>query len=107
VKMDLSNVRVGGISVNTGASTADLTLGPTSQVVSVEFNGGALTTHVHRPAGTPVKVEVSGGFVSLVADGHAYHAVGSASYQTAFDSSGYDIKVNGGACNVTVDTAGG
>jgi len=106
VKMDLSNVRVAGISINTGASTADLTLGPTSQVVPVEFNGGALTTHVHRPAGTPVKVEVSGGFVNLVADGHSYHAVGSASYQTSFDSSGYDIKVSGGACSVTVDTAG-
>ena len=105
--MNLAEVHVTSLQINSGASTDDIILGPTSQIVEVQINGGAVTAHVHRPAGTDVKVDVSGAFVNLVVDGTSYHAIGSAGNGTELGASGYEIKVNGGACTVTVDTAGG
>jgi len=105
--MNLARVHVKSLHINGGASTDDIGLGPTSQVAEVQINGGAVTAHLHRPTGTDVKVAVSGAFVNLVVDGTAYHAIGTVGNGTELGASGYDIKVNGGACTVTVDTAGG
>ena len=107
--IDLPQVKVAAISINTGASREDLTLGPPSGIVPVEVNGGALTVHVHRPSGTEASVAVSGGAVSLNADGTSHHAIGDLNYQSSGfgrASDAYRIKVNGGACTVTLDTSG-
>jgi hypothetical protein len=104
----LANLHVSGLSLNTGASRDEITLGPPSGKVSVQVHGGSLTVRVHRPSETPVSVSVSGGAISLAADGRNYHGFGSQSYSsTGFDSTqdGYRVEINGGACNVTVDTA--
>ena len=104
---DLGSVQVKSIELNTGASREEITLGEPSGVVSVAINGGALTVHVHRPSGVAASVAVSGGAVSLDADGKQSHSIGNASYDspgfgTATDA--YRIEVNGGACTVTLDT---
>jgi cell wall-active antibiotic response 4TMS protein YvqF len=108
--INLPHVKVSAITVNTGASSEDMTLGPPTGIVPVEINGGALTVHVHRPSGTEVSVRVSGGADSLDVDGHNQHGIGD----LAYDSSGfsgasdaYRIRVNGGACTVTLDTSTG
>lgn len=108
-KIDFSQLHASNIKLNTGASQQDITLGPVSGTVPVEVNGGALTVHVHRPQGVPTSIDVSGGAVNLQADGHSYHAVGSARYssdgfEVAVDR--YRITVNGGACTVTLDSTG-
>lgn len=104
--IDLTKVHVTSMTLNTGASREDITLGPPSGTVPVVVNGGALTVHVHRPSGVPVSIQVSGGAVTLTADGHSYHAIGSAGYDSN-DFEGatdrYRIAVNGGACTVTLD----
>lgn len=103
----LAQVHVTGLSLNTGASRDEITLGPPSGVVSVEINAGAVTATIHRPSGTPVSLAVSGGAVNLTADGKTTHAIGSANYESsgfAGASDGYRIQVNGGACTVTLDT---
>ncbi len=105
--MNLAHVHVTSLQINGAASTADISLGPTSQVAEVQINGAAVTAHMHRPAGTDVRVEVSGAFVNLVVDGTSYHAIGSAGNGIELGASGYLVKVNGAACTVTVDTAGG
>ena len=105
--MNLAQVHVTSLQINSGASTDDITLGPTSQVVEVKINGGAVTARVHRPAGTDVKVDVSGAFVNLVVDGTSYHAIGNAGNDTELGASGYQVRVSGAACTVTVDTTGG
>jgi hypothetical protein len=49
---------------------------------------------------------VSGGGVSLSFDGRQTHAFGTVTAQTGdYDSASdrYQIQINGGACNVTVD----
>jgi hypothetical protein len=104
--INLPTSHVTAVQVNTGASREEITLGPASGIVPVEVDGGALTVHVHRPAGVEASVDVSGGAVSLNADGHDSHAVGELKYETPGFSGatdGYRIQVNGGACTVTLD----
>jgi hypothetical protein len=103
----LAPLKVGSIELNTGASREDITLGPPSGMVPITVDGGALTVHLHRPSGTQASVNVSGGAVSLSADGQQYHGFGDQSWQTSGYTSAtdaYRVEVNGGACNVTMDT---
>lgn len=103
---NLSGVHVAGIDMNTGASREDITVGAPSGTVPISFNGGALTVNVHRPQGAAASVTVSGGAVSLSFDGRQSHAVGTLTARTSdYDSATnrYQVQVNGGASNVTVD----
>jgi hypothetical protein len=105
---NLPNVRVGSIDINTGASHEDITLGQASGTVPVTINGGALTVNVHRPRGVAASAAVTGGAVNLNFDGRQSHAVGSVTDKTSdYDgaSDRYQIQVDGGASNVTVDTS--
>ncbi len=106
----LSALKVGSIELNTGASREDISLGKATGMVPISVNGGALTVHLHRPSGTEASVQVSGGAVSLVADGQQYHGIGDESWQSSgFNGArdAYKVDVNGGACTVTMDTSGG
>ena len=107
-RLDFSGMHVGSILLSTGASHDDITLGRASGIVPVTINGGALTVKLHRPSGTAASVSVSGGAVSLDADGNRSRAVGRLSYSTpdfAGANDGYRVEVNGGACAVTLDSA--
>ena len=104
----LSGVHVGSVEINTGASKEDITLGQPSGIVPITVNGGALTVSLHRPSGTAASVAVSGGAVSLKADGRQTHAIGNLSFETSDfggATDGYRLEVNGGACNVSIDTS--
>ena len=105
---NLSNLHVADIALNTGASREDITLGAPSGSVPITVNGGALTVAVHRPKGVAASVAVSGGAVNLTFDGRQSHAVGTVTAQTSDYNSAsdrYQIQVNGGASNVTVDAS--
>ena len=105
--LQLTDVNVNSIESNTGAVRLDISVGHPSRIVPINVNGGALTVGVHRPSGTEVSVQVSGGAVSLTADGHHTGAIGNARWQSdgyANAGDAYSIAVSGGACNVTVDT---
>lgn len=105
--IDFSHLRIRSLSLDTGAGRDEITLGPVSGTVTVQINGGALTVHVHRPAGVAASVAISGGAVSLDADGRSSHAVGDLRYQSP-DYGGaadrYRITIDGGECTVTLDT---
>lgn len=104
----LANVHISGLTLHTGASRDDITLGPASGIVPVQLNGGALTVRIHRPVDTQASVSVSGGAISLLADGRNMHGIGDLSYQSpGFGTSAdaYKVEINGGACTVTLDTA--
>ncbi len=106
--INLPQVHVTGVTIHTGASRDDITLGTPSGIVPVEVNGGALMVNVHRPRGTAASVSVSGGAVTLRADGRDQHGIGDLKYESdGFSSapSGYRVEVNGGACTVTLDTS--
>jgi hypothetical protein len=102
----LAAVHVTSIDVSTGASREDITLGRPAGIVPITVNGGALTVHLHRPAGTAASVQVSGGAVSLDADGEQHRGIGSVGWSSAGSVSGsdaYRVEINGGACTVTMD----
>ena len=102
-----AGVHVASIELNTGASHEDITLGSPSGTVPITINGGALTAIVHRPSGVEASAMVSGGAVNLSFDGRQTHAIGSLAAQTGDYNSAtdrYQIQVDGGASNVTVDT---
>jgi Domain of unknown function (DUF5668) len=101
----LAAVHVRSIEINTGASREDFMLGPPSGAVPMTINGGALTVHIHRPAGAGATVTVSGGAISLDFDGHQQHAIGSVHAESITGPDMYRVEVNGGACTVTMDTA--
>jgi hypothetical protein len=103
----LGTVHVRSMEINTGASREDITLGPPSGAVPITINGGALTVHLHRPAGAGASVTVSGGAISLDFDGHQQHAIGSLHEEALTGPDMYRVEVNGGACAVMMDTAGG
>jgi hypothetical protein len=101
----LAAVHVSSMEINTGASREDITLGPPSGAVPITINGGALTVHIHRPAGAGTSVTVSGGAISLAFDGVQHHAIGSLHEESLTGPDLYRVEVNGGACTVTVDSA--
>ncbi len=103
----LAGVRVGSILISTGAGREDITLGRPSGIDTITINGGALTVHLHRPAGTAASVQVSGGAVSLDFDGHHSRAIGNVGESTQTPKTApdlYRVEINGGACTVTMDT---
>jgi hypothetical protein len=105
----LEHVNVRSIDVNTGASREEITLGKPSGVVPITVNGGALTVHLHRPAGIPASVKVSGGAVNLDADGQAHRGIGNQSWQSAGyegAADAYRVEIYGGACTVGIDASG-
>jgi hypothetical protein len=107
--LKLSAIKVGAIKLNTGASRTDITVGRPTGIVPISVDGGAITLHLHRPSGSEAFVNVSGGAVSLDADGRQLHGVGDESWQSdgyAGAADAYHVDVNGGASTVTVDTSG-
>ena len=105
--INAQHVNVTGLTLNTGASREDITLGAPKAIVPVEINSGAVTANIHRPSGTPTSVSVSGGVVNLTADGKSSHAIGEANFETPGFSSaaaGYRVQINGGACTVRLDS---
>ena len=102
---DFSRLQLSSLEDDTGASREDITLGVPAGNVPVTINGGALTVHMHRPNGSLATVSVSGGAVSLDFDGHQEHAVGEVSAGTS-GTDMYNVRINGGACTVTMDTSG-
>jgi hypothetical protein len=108
--LDFSQVQLKSLSLNSGAARDEVTLGPASTIVPVEIDGGALTVRIHRPQGVAASVDVSGGAVSLNADGERMHGGGHQSYKSPGwlqAAGGYKVEINGGACTVTLDTATG
>jgi len=105
----LAHVNVRSIELNTGASREDITLGKPSGIVPITVNGGALTVHLHRPAGTAASVRVSGGAITLDADSQHHRGIGSQSWQSAGyegATDAYRVEINGGACTVGIDATG-
>jgi hypothetical protein len=106
---NLAGAHITSIEINTGASREDITLGKPAGTVPITINGGSVTAHLHRPAGSAASVRVSGGAVSLDADGQPHRGIGTQTWSSAGAGSAtdsYRIEVNGGACNVTIDATG-
>ena len=103
--LNLANTKVGAIELDTGSSSDDITLGPPTGTVPIKINGGSLSVHIHRPAGSAAFVRAQGGSLSLDFDGRQTHAVGSIEAGSENQEDLYRVEINGGNCDVTMDTA--
>jgi hypothetical protein len=104
--MALSDVKLMALAMNTGGTSADITLGEPNGVVPVSFNGGGLTVHLHRPNDAAASVKVSGAGVSLTFDGRHHGGIGSVEDSSGSGSDRYEVEINGAGCTVTMDTTG-
>lgn len=104
-KLDLTGVQLKSLSLNSGGSTGDITLGAPQGTVPITISGGGLTMHLHRPSDASASVQLSGAAVSLTFDGRHHAGLGSVQDSSGGGSDRYDITVSGAGCTVTMDTA--
>ncbi|HEX6488534.1 MAG TPA: DUF5668 domain-containing protein [Candidatus Dormibacteraeota bacterium] len=106
--LNLASVHLKRFTLDGGADSLDLALGPPSGHVAVQVSGGASRIQLTRPAGAAVRVEVDGGADSLNVDGRE---VGSGIGSLTWSSPNYpgadaiDLSVDGGASRVTLMAA--
>lgn len=104
---DLSELRLGSLSLEGGASRVEVALPAPSGAVAVVILGGASNVVVRRPNGVSARLRVGGGATHLTFDDRRIGAAGgeldlrNRDYDGASDR--YDITITGGANNVSVD----
>jgi hypothetical protein len=105
--LDLSNLKLTSVSIDSGASSIRLTLPKPSGTIPVNVSGGAMHLTVQRPAGAPIRVNWSGGASSVSVDGqefgglfHEGQVFASPGFATATDR--FDFSIQGGAGSTTI-----
>jgi hypothetical protein len=75
-------------------------------MVPIRIAGGVADISIRRPAGVAARVAVRGGASRLTVDRQYLGAVGGGcelKSEEPESGSGYEIRVSGGACDLTVD----
>jgi len=105
--VDLSALKASSVTIESGASSAKLTLPKPTGTVPVSVSGGAMHLDIHRPAGTPIRVSSSGGATSLNVDGQHFGGLfndgqdyASPGYSAATDR--FDISIESGASSIQI-----
>lgn len=102
---NLASGQAAGFECRTGASRIELNLPKPKGQVPIRIDGGGLQVDISRPAGIPIRVQVSGGAVRLTADGTRQDGIGNREWRSqGFDAAGdrYEVSVAGGATTVNV-----
>jgi hypothetical protein len=104
---DLSELRLGSLKVDGGASRLEVVLPDPSGAVTVVILGGASNVAIRRPEGVSARLRVEGGVTNLTFDDRRIGATGgelvlqSRGYEVAVDR--YDVAVTGGANNMSIE----
>lgn len=103
---DLSRLQLTELAIDGGASYVDVTLPSPAGQIAVTITGGADNVLVHRPRGSAVRVQVAGGASTLVADGNRVSGRHDLTWENGYASASdrYNVRVEGGASQVTLDT---
>lgn len=104
LRAKLEDLVVTRIEVRGGINRAELWLPWPTATVAVTVIGGASGLHLHRPAGTPFRLSVSGGISSLAIDGDRSGALGrSIRHETpgwAAAPDRLDVSIRGGVSSL-------
>ena len=104
---DLFDARLGALAMEGGVGRVEVVLPIPVGTATVVVHGGASNLAIHRPAGVPARLCVEGGVTHLRFDDRRIGAAGKGvdlrgpGYDDAIDR--YEVKVAGGANNLSVD----
>lgn len=109
--VDLSGIRLEGLTLAKGVGMLRAKLPVPSGSVPVRLAGGVADVRLHIPAGVAVRVLVKGGAANLNFDQQHFGAVsGSTRWETPHFqglADRYDIEILGGAANLTLERYAG
>ncbi len=104
--IDLRGLTLNSLRVNGGASSMEIDLPDPAGSMPVDINAGAMSLRLVAPNGAAARVNVSGGFSSLVCDGQSVSGFGHQTWESANYSAAtnrIDVQFSGGASSVRLE----
>ena len=108
LRADLRGLELRELTLAGGVSDVEVWLPAPTTVVPVRVSGGASQVRLHRPKGTALRAEITGGASQLVFDGESLGAIGgrnhleSAGFADAHER--YEVRFSGGASQLEINT---
>lgn len=105
--VDLLEAQLMALAIEGGVGSVEVVLPVPVGTVTIVIHGGASNLAIHRPTGTPARLCVEGGVTHLRFDDRSVGVAGKRvdlrqhGYVDAMDR--YEVKVEGGANNLSVD----
>jgi hypothetical protein len=103
-RLDLTDLRVTDLRLQTGASATDLTLPANAGHTRAEIRAGAASVNVRVPSGLAARIRVRGGLAAITVDQNRFPRTGdvyqSVDYDTAPNKVDVDIETGVGSIDV-------
>jgi hypothetical protein len=103
-RVDLSDMRIANLDLETGASSTDLVLPSNAGLTHVRVEAGAASVNIHVPGGVAAQIRVQGGVSSTSIDQTRFprqgHVFISPDYATAVNKADINVEVGVGSVNV-------
>jgi DNA-binding MarR family transcriptional regulator len=105
---DLRGLRLESLEVSGGASEVEVWLPAPIGNVPIRLSGGASKVTIHRPAGSAIRADMSGGASHLAFDGTRLGSLGGRNHLESPGSNDavdlYELRFTGGASQIVIDT---
>jgi len=108
LRADLRGLVLHELTLGGGASDVEVWLPAPTRLVPIRVSGGASHVRMHRPKGTALRAEITGGASQLVFDGQSLGSIGgrnhleSAGFADAQER--YEVRFSGGASQLEINT---
>jgi len=103
-RLDLTNLRVTDLRLQTGASATDITLPANAGYTRVRIGSGAASVNVRVPSGVAARIRVSAGLAGVTVDRNRFPREGgvyqSPDYDTALNKADVSIETGVGSVDV-------
>ena len=103
-RLDLADLRLTDLRLQTGASATDLTLPANAGHTRAEIRAGAASVNIRVPSGVAARIRVKGGLAGITVDRSRFPRTGdvyqSADYDTAPNKVDVDIETGLGSIDV-------
>jgi hypothetical protein len=100
-RLDLTDLKVTGLDIDTGASSTEVTLPANAGNTSVKIDSGAASLNLHVPSGVSARIRIKSGIASIHVDTARFPSIGEGIYQ----SEDYSTAVN--QADITIETGVG
>lgn len=103
-KLDLEDLRVTDLRINTGASSTEITLPAKAGLTKVEIDAGAASVGIRIPAGVAARIKTKGALVGVDVDQSRFPREGgvyqSPDFGSAVNKADIDIDIGAGSISV-------